>query len=174
MLSQEAYVLFYAKESTPWFSSFIETQKEIVNSCIWNTSPKSVLDNLDTSSVSPNLEKAHGCDSSNEVSYDFGAANEGGSNDEIKDGEPVQKKNKGKAMIIDSQGSVAPVSRDSSNTTSLPKDQKVSPVLLEKLIHKQEASVLQIQNDKIDIERAFRSPSPEIYREDSPGNFINP
>ncbi|XP_041999920.1 ubiquitin carboxyl-terminal hydrolase 21-like [Salvia splendens] len=52
VLSQEAYLLFYAKKSTPWFSSFIETQKEYLYSTTWHTSPVSVLDN----SMSPYLD----------------------------------------------------------------------------------------------------------------------
>ncbi|XP_019190694.1 PREDICTED: ubiquitin carboxyl-terminal hydrolase 20-like [Ipomoea nil] len=49
VMSQEAYILFYAKQGTPWFSDFIETQKLIMPS----TSPKSVLDNEDVVSCNP-------------------------------------------------------------------------------------------------------------------------
>ncbi|GAB4857835.1 hypothetical protein Ancab_015741 [Ancistrocladus abbreviatus] len=45
-LSQEAYILFYARKGTPWPSSLLETSKrwlELQN--VLNTSPKSVLDN---------------------------------------------------------------------------------------------------------------------------------
>ncbi|KAH6816879.1 hypothetical protein C2S51_000482 [Perilla frutescens var. frutescens] len=164
VLSQEAYVLFYAKESTPWFSSFIETQKEFVNST-WNTSPKSVLDNVDTSSVSPDLDNKFG---SNEVNYETGSAHEGGSDNEIKDRGSVPNNIKRKASVCDLQempSSVSPLSRDSSNM-SLPKVQKVSPILLEKLIQNQEVSAF--KNCQNDTETPFRSPSPEIYREDSP------
>lgn len=155
VLSQEAYVLFYAKESTPWFSSFIETQKEFVNSTTWNTSPKSVLDNIDSSSVSPSLDNKFGCNST-EVNYDIGSAHKGGTDNEIKDSGPVQNNIKRKASVCDlheMSSSVASFSRDFSNMSS-PKALKVSPVLLEKAC----------QNE----ETAFRSPSPEIYRENSP------
>ncbi|XP_052208782.1 ubiquitin carboxyl-terminal hydrolase 21-like isoform X2 [Diospyros lotus] len=46
-LSQEAYILFYAKQGTPWFSSFIETEKSSFSSYFSNNSPKSVLDSMD-------------------------------------------------------------------------------------------------------------------------------
>lgn len=46
VLSQEAYILFYARQGTPWFSSIMESPTPI--SCFdptaMNTSPKSVLD----------------------------------------------------------------------------------------------------------------------------------
>lgn len=48
MLSQEAYILFYAREGTPWFSSLMEAQKPFFDPNILNTSPKSVLDNADS------------------------------------------------------------------------------------------------------------------------------
>ncbi|XP_061374906.1 ubiquitin carboxyl-terminal hydrolase 16-like [Gastrolobium bilobum] len=44
VLSQEAYILFYARQGTPWFSSIMESQTPCVGSSILNTSPKSVLD----------------------------------------------------------------------------------------------------------------------------------
>lgn len=160
MLSQEAYVLFYAKENTPWFSTFIETQKEFVNSTIWNTSPKSVLDNIDTS-VSPSLDSKYGFNS-NEVNYDIASAQVGGNDNEIKYSGPVQNIIKRKASVYGPQEmsrSVAPLSGDSSNI-STPKAQKITPFLLDKVCQSEEA--------------VFRSPSPEIYREYSPGKFFNP
>ncbi|KAF3677453.1 ATPase, F1 complex, gamma subunit protein [Capsicum annuum] len=38
VLSQEAYVLFYMKRGTPWFSDFIEGKKPFIDSSILNTS----------------------------------------------------------------------------------------------------------------------------------------
>lgn len=169
MLSQEAYVLFYAKDSTPWFSSFIETQKEFVNSTIWNTSPKSVLDKVDTS-VSPCLDTKFACNS-NKVICDTGRAHEGGNDNVVKDSAAVKNEIKSKVSIHDLKDSVTPLSGKSSNM-SLPKDRKVSPISLEKVTHNQEVGVP--QKSPIDIEAVFRSSSPEIYRKDSPGIiFIN-
>ncbi|KAI3812718.1 hypothetical protein L1987_17430 [Smallanthus sonchifolius] len=47
VLSEEAYILFYAKQGTPWFSNFLETFKPSFNTNLSNTSPKSVLENVD-------------------------------------------------------------------------------------------------------------------------------
>jgi hypothetical protein len=45
VLSQQAYILFYARQGTPWFSKFVETTIPLLQRC--NTSPKSVLDITD-------------------------------------------------------------------------------------------------------------------------------
>ncbi|XP_057976274.1 ubiquitin carboxyl-terminal hydrolase 21-like isoform X2 [Malania oleifera] len=56
VLSQEAYILFYARQGTHWFSSLMETQKSCMESNFLGTSPKSVLDNVDNiSSFSPSV-----------------------------------------------------------------------------------------------------------------------
>ncbi|KAL6183628.1 hypothetical protein ACLB2K_045039 [Fragaria x ananassa] len=47
VLSQEAYILFYARQGTPWFSSLKEGQMSCSELHIMNTSPKSVLDPVD-------------------------------------------------------------------------------------------------------------------------------
>ncbi|MFS8030013.1 putative ubiquitinyl hydrolase 1 [Helianthus anomalus] len=53
VLSEEAYILFYAKQGTPWFSNFLETFKPSLNSNLSNTSPKSVLENVDPLNIHP-------------------------------------------------------------------------------------------------------------------------
>lgn len=64
MLSQEAYILFYAKQGTPWFSSFMETEKPSLYPTISNTSPKSVLENVDQiPTLSPSFANKHSYDS---------------------------------------------------------------------------------------------------------------
>ncbi|KAG6428415.1 hypothetical protein SASPL_112666 [Salvia splendens] len=185
VLSQEAYVLFYAKHGTLWFSSFIESQKELLYSTMRNTSPKSVLDNIDTS-VSPYLVNKFGCDT-NAVSCDAGIAHTGGDDNEIRDSgavmnestrkvkdhylddsvTPLSRRNeiKRRVSINDLEDSVEPLSVKPSNT-SMPKDKKVSPILFEKVNNNQEVTVP--QKSPIDIEAVFRSPSPEIYRKGSP------
>ncbi|KAJ0052477.1 hypothetical protein Pint_03439 [Pistacia integerrima] len=45
VLSQDAYILFYAKQGTPWCSSLLEAEKCLDTTS--NSSPKSVLDNMD-------------------------------------------------------------------------------------------------------------------------------
>ncbi|CAK8540370.1 unnamed protein product [Lathyrus sativus] len=47
VLSQEAYVLFYARKDTPWFSEFAESTIPSLDWGRMNTSPKSVLDILE-------------------------------------------------------------------------------------------------------------------------------
>ncbi|XVF52351.1 hypothetical protein PTKIN_Ptkin05aG0011800 [Pterospermum kingtungense] len=47
VLSQEAYILFYARQDIPWFSNAIEVQKPCVNPGISDSSPKSVLDKIE-------------------------------------------------------------------------------------------------------------------------------
>ncbi|KAI3453405.1 hypothetical protein Pfo_010068 [Paulownia fortunei] len=84
VLSQEAYILFYAKEGTTWFSSFIETQKLCGESTISDTSPISVL-HIDPSLSSPILREIFCCDS-NEASDATGSKDSGVDNFNIKDG----------------------------------------------------------------------------------------
>lgn len=63
VLSQEAYILFYAKQGTPWFSSLMETQKPSLDPNVSNTSPKSVLDNVDpTRTSSSSIANNHSFD----------------------------------------------------------------------------------------------------------------
>ncbi|CAL5188496.1 unnamed protein product [Lathyrus oleraceus] len=47
VLSQEAYILFYARQDTPWFSEFAESTIPSLDLGRMNTSPKSVLDITD-------------------------------------------------------------------------------------------------------------------------------
>ncbi|KAE8729652.1 putative DNA-directed RNA polymerase I subunit rpa49 [Hibiscus syriacus] len=46
VLSQEAYILFYAREGIPWFSTSIEVQNPGADRGISDPSPTSVLDNI--------------------------------------------------------------------------------------------------------------------------------
>ncbi|XP_076881451.1 ubiquitin carboxyl-terminal hydrolase 20-like [Bidens hawaiensis] len=49
VLAEEAYILFYAKQGTPWFSNFMETYKPLFYPNL--LSPKSVPENVDPPSV---------------------------------------------------------------------------------------------------------------------------
>ncbi|KAI3693773.1 hypothetical protein L1987_76725 [Smallanthus sonchifolius] len=51
VLSEEAYILFYAKQGTPWFSNFMETYKPLFYPNLSTTSPKSVLENVDPPNI---------------------------------------------------------------------------------------------------------------------------
>ncbi|XP_022878409.1 uncharacterized protein LOC111396258 [Olea europaea var. sylvestris] len=59
VLSQEAYILFYAKQGTACISNLIKSQKRSRDSTMLNTSPKSVLDNADIR-ASPLVQNNHG------------------------------------------------------------------------------------------------------------------
>nr|XP_043640325.1 ubiquitin carboxyl-terminal hydrolase 20-like [Erigeron canadensis] len=50
VLSDQAYILFYAKQDTTWFSKYMETYKPSLD-YLSNTSPKSVLENVDPSNI---------------------------------------------------------------------------------------------------------------------------
>lgn len=54
VLCQDAYLLLYAKQGTPWFSNLFEMENPCSNPYISNSSPKSVLDNKDQASTSYN------------------------------------------------------------------------------------------------------------------------
>ncbi|KAE8662658.1 putative DNA-directed RNA polymerase I subunit rpa49 [Hibiscus syriacus] len=57
VLSQEAYILLYAKKGVPWFSTAIEVQKPCVDHGTSDSSPKSVLDDIDSADCGANESK---------------------------------------------------------------------------------------------------------------------
>ncbi|XP_024995445.1 ubiquitin carboxyl-terminal hydrolase 20-like [Cynara cardunculus var. scolymus] len=59
VLSEEAYILFYARQGTTWFSNFMETYKPSLDPNLSNTSPKSVLENVDHTSTSADAVHSH-------------------------------------------------------------------------------------------------------------------
>lgn len=61
MLSQEAYILFYARQGTPWFSTAIEVKMPCADPGIYDTSPKSVLDNVECPDPQPQVENGTDC-----------------------------------------------------------------------------------------------------------------
>ncbi|KAL3655847.1 hypothetical protein CASFOL_000243 [Castilleja foliolosa] len=158
VLSQEAYLLFYAKEGTSWFSSFIETQKfSSVDSNIWNTSPKSVLDRINTSPDSCNLEnKFRGVDN----------------NDEIKDSKQHMVDKLEINGATDNLPRTSTLAAPPSSSPSPKAHKEGSPTLVEKVKRTEETSV--VAKCQVDIPNCepLRSPSPEIYREDPPGFTI--
>ncbi|CAI0436930.1 unnamed protein product [Linum tenue] len=66
VLSQVAYLLLYAREGTPWFSSLMDSQKVDQGLGTSSTSPKSVLETVDreeyTSSDNNSKENGDNCD----------------------------------------------------------------------------------------------------------------
>ncbi|KAK6119499.1 hypothetical protein DH2020_046757 [Rehmannia glutinosa] len=170
VLSQQAYILFYAKEGTYWFSSFIESQIFSVHPTIWNTSPKSVLDRVETSPVSSSLQNKIDNDCT-EASHDVGSEHR---QVEIKDSGRKQDKfeiNESRDNLHRMSALVAPPcpSVYSPEVPSHEAHKEVSPTLREKVNRSLEKACV-AANSQIDTpqEEPLRSPSPEIYREDPP------
>ncbi|KAF7829223.1 ubiquitin carboxyl-terminal hydrolase 20-like [Senna tora] len=70
VLSQEAYILLYAQQGTPWLSSIMEVSKTCLVPSILNTSPKSVLDNVDSLySSNPSVLNIVSCDANASREY---------------------------------------------------------------------------------------------------------
>lgn len=168
MLSQEAYILFYAKQGTPWFSNFMETQNpsSIEPETSVNTSPKSVLDNVDRVSTSssnlPDNNHNNNCDvdqisdASNEISREpfNGSRSDWFEGIEVKDD--------------DSQRIYGPLplreSNSSSHGTSFQVQNKNSP-------SKREFG--QVNDNHFNLLTPPRSPSLDnTYEEDPQGKFI--
>lgn len=176
-MSQEAYVLFYAKRGTPWFSDFIEGQKPFIDPSIRSTSPKSVLENTDAvcvpSPLLPNAQ-AFGVKESND------AANESSPNslNKVQDSEGKENAQMmstprpplGASNILDSKSREV----DRVSSPSVLKD--VSKPVSRVSVLKENCSTLDPGSTSrtlyITPETPPRSPSPEIYREDPPGNHI--
>ncbi|KAL6560777.1 hypothetical protein OROGR_004336 [Orobanche gracilis] len=151
VLSQEAYILFYAKEGTSWFSNFIETQKFFsVDSDTWNTSPKSVLDRVDTPPVFSHPENKFSCDCNDICSEHKGVDN----NNDNKDSGRMPENFENTDNMRRTSTLVAPP------CTNLSPDVP----LLE--VHKEVSTTLLTKVDT--PKKLLRSPSPEIYREDPP------
>ncbi|KAG5523856.1 hypothetical protein RHGRI_030750 [Rhododendron griersonianum] len=73
VLSQEAYILFYAKQGTPWFSSLMETVKASLDPYIPSNSPNSVLDDMDHIIISsPNQSNNPSCEENEATEDVFG------------------------------------------------------------------------------------------------------
>ncbi|XP_062073616.1 ubiquitin carboxyl-terminal hydrolase 20-like [Humulus lupulus] len=54
VLSQDAYILFYARRGTPWFSSLVGAEMKSLDPAILSTSPQSVLDAVENTCPLPN------------------------------------------------------------------------------------------------------------------------
>lgn len=161
VLSQEAYVLFYAKRGTPWFSDFIEGQKPFIDPSILNTSPKSVLENTDavriTSPLLPSTQAFR-------VKEPNDPANESSPNSLNKVQDSEGKEN---AQVI-----AAPRPHGVSNFLDS-KSAEVDKVSLPSVLKENRNTLDPGSMSRtlyITPETPHRSPSPEIYREDPPDN----
>ncbi|KAK4364631.1 hypothetical protein RND71_015989 [Anisodus tanguticus] len=162
VLSQEAYVLFYAKSGTPWFSDFIELQKPFIDPSIRSTSPKSVLENTDavyeTSPLLPNAQAFR-------VKESNDAANESSPNslNKIQD-------SKGKENVQMMSVPRPPLRASNILDSKSPEVDKVSLPSVLKENHSTPDPGSTSRTLYITPETPPRSPSPEIYREDPPDN----
>ncbi|GFS32580.1 ubiquitin-specific protease 20 [Actinidia rufa] len=144
VLSQEAYILFYAKQGTPWFSDFIETEMSSLYQNISNNSPKSVLDIMDhVSTSSPNMANNHNVEIKKVT--------------ELVDGNEARDEPHKTPIGL----------RSSSDGTLDEVEKKFSPSpLIEKNLNQDFSEV----NNKVKMAPPMppRSPSPVIYAEEPP------
>lgn len=161
VLSQEAYVLFYVKQGTPWFSSFMETQKPYIDA-IWNdNSPKSVLDNAEGSTSSSSVllncggDVIETSDGTEEVFTETCSGPIGGKTDNSEDKE-------NKALVTNSSACVP--SREAVDSAS-------ESTLRENISNEGFVEVEVVED--VTTKTPIRSSSPEIYWEDPPGKLMN-
>lgn len=163
VLSQEAYILFYAKQDTPFFSNFLETQKQCIDPAIQNTSPKSVLDNVDPS-ISSSSVPLNGCGDVNETTSDC--------TEEVFLETSSEPRNSKADSCEDEENKVpAAVPLTSDSTACEPPREAVDlsseSILREKNSNEGIVGVKVVVD--VTLKTPSRSPSPDIYRDDPPG-----
>uniref|UniRef100_A0A5B7AVI3 Ubiquitin carboxyl-terminal hydrolase n=1 Tax=Davidia involucrata TaxID=16924 RepID=A0A5B7AVI3_DAVIN len=169
VLSQEAYILFYAKEGTPWFSSFMETQKPLSDLNMSNTSPKSVLDNVDhRGTSSPGVVNSH----SHEINETRDAAD--GIFTESSNGSRHERVEVNEA-VDDSPRIYTPMPVGESNSCegiSCKVEKMCTPSPLGENNCNRESVEIK-NNANITPQMPPRSPSPDIYTEEPPEVVYN-
>ncbi|CAN4076240.1 unnamed protein product [Withania somnifera] len=162
VLSEEAYVLFYAKRGTPWFSDFIEGQNPFIDPSILNTSPKSVLENTDavhiTSPLQPSTQ-AFCVKEPNDVANESSPS----SLNKVQDSE-------GKETVQMTSAPRPPLG--ASNILDY-KSFEVDKVSLPSVLNENRSMLDPGSTSRtlyVPPETPPRSPSPEIYREDPSDN----
>ncbi|XP_051115464.1 ubiquitin carboxyl-terminal hydrolase 21-like [Andrographis paniculata] len=157
VLSQEAYILFYAREGTPWYSSYIDALTSVLNIPL-NTSPKSVLESAPA--MSPDLqEKPTPNSNSNEASNDISKEHRVGKI-EIKYTR-LSCNNPESSKCEDEPASAVPSAHYSSDASPSPSEvqKEVPPV------NQSEDAPSQVKSEDI-LQELMQPPSPEIYRDD--------
>lgn len=163
VLHQEAYILFYARQGTPWFSSLMQTQKPCLDPNTSGNSPKSVLDNVDSISTSlPTLANVY----SHEASETVDAADEistclsgGGRGDVVQvheDGDVPHRVDTPMPLGVTSCFDGTLDHTQNIFTTSPRRD------------HDGNQHINENCNSKIHPQTPPRSPSPDIYAEEPP------
>ncbi|CAL5355762.1 unnamed protein product [Camellia sinensis] len=160
VLSQEAYILFYAKRGTPWLSSLMETDKSSVDPTVSNNSPKSVLDNVDhISTSSPHVANNCSCEI-NKAREDVVGISVEPSNGFRHDG---VEGNESQRLSTP----VPPEISDSTSGASCEVEKKLSPSVLTENSCNQEFD--EVKNGaNITSSTPPSPPSPDIYAEEPP------
>lgn len=168
-MSQEAYILFYVKQGTPWFSEIIETQHLILDASISSSSPhpQSVLYSVDQIfNLSSKTETVRPCDV-NEIGN---AADEASSNlDGPKDNGIDRSDGKENSNVVSAlihEGGM----NNSSDISSAEAEKTPPPSVLKEKNCKQEFRIGKRFAD-LTNETPSISPSLEIYSEDTAGKF---
>ncbi|XAR70632.1 Ubiquitinyl hydrolase 1 [Bertholletia excelsa] len=150
VLSQEAYILFYAKQGTPWFSSYIEREKSSLDPNISGNSPKSVLDNMDSIRLSSPL---------------MANAPTGVVVKDVEDVVGISLESFNRHRLDDLHKVSTPVPQEAKNSpriTSSEVEKKFSPSVLRDNCNNQELNEAKSSSNKI----LTPPPSPEIYAEE--------
>ena len=168
VLRQEAYILFYARQGTPWFSSLMQKQNPCSDPNTSSNSPKSVLDNLDTISTSPpplatvySHEACETVDAVDEMSATHLAG--GGLGDSVQACEDVSVTHSldaPRSLGVASCSDEATCQTQNDLTTSSPRD------------NDRNQHVIENNSSKTHPQTPRRSPSPDIYAEEPAGKRI--
>ncbi|XP_016462441.1 ubiquitin carboxyl-terminal hydrolase 20 [Nicotiana tabacum] len=157
VLEEEAYIMFYAKRGTPWFSDFVEMKKPFIDPSIFNTSPKSVLDNVDAISIaSPRMPNSLTCD----VSESNNAADEASPKPDLEKIEDSESK--------DTEQTSTPGLAGARKSLDSHVDEVFLPSMHEEN-YTREVGVTK-RSATLTPKTPSRSPSPEIYRDDPSEN----
>ncbi|XP_019156214.1 PREDICTED: ubiquitin carboxyl-terminal hydrolase 21-like [Ipomoea nil] len=169
VMSQEAYILFYVKQGTPWFSEIIETQQLILDASISNSSPQPVLYSVDQIfNPYPKMETDRPCD----VNETDNAADEASSNvDGPKDNGIDRSDGKENSNVVSAL--IHEGMNNSSDICSAEAEKTPPPSVLKEKNCKQEFRISKRFAD-LTTETPSISPSLEIYREDTADNAYSP
>ncbi|KAL5862521.1 hypothetical protein ACOSQ3_000035 [Xanthoceras sorbifolium] len=164
VLSQDAYILFYAKQGTAWFSSLLEAEKLCLERNISNLSPKSVLDNMDNDCTSYcSVAKANKCEA-NESKDSAGGSSAQFSCERRAEFVEVNE------VKDDVEGvSVCRSAASRQNVTDLKEARNDAPIINSLQIPSLEENNCNLGVDEVKSNDCFhplmppRSPSPEFY-----------
>ncbi|XP_059307063.1 ubiquitin carboxyl-terminal hydrolase 20-like [Lycium ferocissimum] len=161
VLEEEAYIMLYAKRGTPWFSDFVEMQKPFIDPTIFNTSPKSVLDNVDAISItSPCILNNHASD----VSESDHAADEASTKPELDKIEDSESRD------VEPTSTPGPTGAVNSLDYHTAEADKVSLASKHNVNNCTRDIGVTGRMETLTPKTPSRSPSPEIHRDDPPEN----